>query len=90
MSESDFGEPLEVLHGDELGDLAEVFNDMRDKLQHTTISRDYLDSVLSSMNEAIIVTSAEGTITRINEATSRLLDYSSDELIEVEQAQGLV
>jgi len=81
MSESDFGEPLEVLHGDELGDLAEVFNEMRKKLQHTTISRDYVDSVLSGMNEAIIVTSADGTITRINEATSRLLDYSADELV---------
>jgi len=81
LSESDFGEPLQVLHGDELGDLAEVFNDMRDKLQHTTISRDYVDSILSGMNEAIIVTSADGTITRINEATSRLLDYPADELV---------
>ena len=35
------------LRGDLLGDLAEVFNDMRDKLQSTTISRDYVDSVLS-------------------------------------------
>jgi len=81
MSQSDFGEPLPVLHGDELGDLAEVFNDMRDKLRRTTISRDYVDNVLSSMNEAIIVTSADGTIMRINEATSRLLDYSADNLI---------
>jgi len=81
LSESDFGEPLEVRYGDELGDLAKVFNDMREKLQHTTISRDYVDNVLSGMNEAIIVTSADGTITRINEATSRLLDYSADELV---------
>ena len=48
LSASDFGEPLKVLHGDELGDLAEVFNNMRDKLRRTTISRDYVDSVLSS------------------------------------------
>lgn len=81
LSQSDFGEPLPVLHGDELGDLAEVFNNMRDKLQRTTISRDYVDSVLSNMNEAIIVTGADGTITRINEATSRLLEYSADDLI---------
>jgi diguanylate cyclase (GGDEF)-like protein/PAS domain S-box-containing protein len=81
LSQSDFGEPLEVLHGDELGDLAEVFNKMRDKLRSTTISRDYVDSILSSMNEAIIVTSADGTITRVNKATSRLLGYKSDELV---------
>jgi diguanylate cyclase (GGDEF)-like protein/PAS domain S-box-containing protein len=81
LSQSDFGEPLQVLHGDDLGDLAEVFNKMRDKLRRTTISRDYVDGILSSMNEAIIVTSADGTITRVNEATSRLLGYASDELV---------
>ena len=81
LSDADFGEPLRVLKGDELGDLAEVFNNMRDKLQRTTLSRDYVDRVLSSMNEAVIVTNADGTITRVNEATLRMLSYSEDELI---------
>ena len=80
ISEADFGEPLQVLHGDELGDLAETFNRMRSKLQSTTMSRDYVDSVLASMNEAIIITSPNNTITRVNKATERLLGYSSDEL----------
>jgi diguanylate cyclase (GGDEF)-like protein/PAS domain S-box-containing protein len=81
LSDSDFGEPLEVVHGDLLGDLAEVFNNMRTKLQETTISRDYVDSVLSSMNEAIIVTDSCGKITRVNAATLRMLDYSEDMLL---------
>jgi len=81
LRNADFGEPLEVLHGDLLGDLAEVFNDMRNKLKQTTISRDYVDSVLASMNEAIIVTDADGTIARINAATSRMLEYSEGELV---------
>lgn len=81
LSDSDFGEPLKVVRDDLLGDLAGVFNDMRDKLQRTTLSRDYVDSLLSSMNEAIIVTSDDGTITRINDATSRMLGYSDEELI---------
>jgi len=81
LRDADFGEPLQVLRGDLLGELAEVFNDMRDKLQSTTISRDYVDSVLSSMNEAIIITSTSGTITRINGATARMLDYPEEELI---------
>ena len=81
LSDADFGEPLKVLKGDELGDLAEVFNNMREKLQRTTLSRDYVDRVLSSMNEAVIVTNADGTITRVNEATLRMLSYSEDELI---------
>lgn len=81
LSDADYGEPLQVVKGDLLGDLASVFNDMRDKLRHTTVSRDYVDSVLSSMNEAIIVTSPDGRITRVNEATTRMLGYPDEELI---------
>ncbi len=80
ISESDFGEPLQVLHGDELGDLAETFNRMRSKLQATTMSRDYVDSVLASMNEAIIITSPNNIIIRINKATERLLGYPENDL----------
>ncbi|MGI9260817.1 MAG: putative bifunctional diguanylate cyclase/phosphodiesterase, partial [Woeseiaceae bacterium] len=81
LSGADYGEPLKVRGGDLLADLAAVFNDMREKLKRTTISRDYVDSVLSSMNEAIIVTSPEGIITRVNEATTRMLAYPEAELL---------
>jgi diguanylate cyclase (GGDEF)-like protein/PAS domain S-box-containing protein len=81
LSEADFGEPLRILKGDELGDLAEVFNSMREKLQRTTLSRDYVDRVLSGMNEAVIVTNADGIISRVNEATTRMLNYSENDLV---------
>jgi diguanylate cyclase (GGDEF)-like protein/PAS domain S-box-containing protein len=81
LSDADFGDPLKVLRGDALGDLAEVFNNMRDKLKRTTVSRDYVDNVLASMNEAIIVTSADGSIKRINDATAKMLGYSNAELV---------
>jgi len=81
LSDADFGEPLQVLHGDELGDLAAVFNRMRDKLQATTVSHNYVDRVLGSMNDAIIITSPDGVVTRVNPATTALLGYSEDELI---------
>ncbi len=82
LREADFGEPLPETRGDELGDLASVFNAMRDRLKSTTISRNYVDSILSSMSDSIIVTSRDGTIKRINKATTRLLGYSLDELID--------
>ncbi len=78
--DADFGDPLPVSRGDELGALAEVFNDMRDRLRATTISRDYVDSILSGMNEAIIVTNDAGQIKRINSATTHLLGYDQAEL----------
>jgi diguanylate cyclase (GGDEF)-like protein/PAS domain S-box-containing protein len=81
--DADFGEPLPETGGDELGALASVFNDMRDRLRKTTHSRDYVDSILSGMNEAIIVTSDDGQIQRINQATTHLLGYEQEELEEM-------
>ena len=81
LSDADFGEPLLQTQGDALGRLAGVFNDMRDRLKTTTISRDYVDRILSGMNEAIIVTSTDGTIKRINRATTVLLGFEEDELL---------
>ena len=76
--DADFGDPLPAARGDELGALADVFNDMRDKLRKTTHSRNYVDSILSGMNEAIIVTSEDGQIIGINTATTHLLGYEEE------------
>ena len=78
--DADFGDPLPETEGDELGALASVFNDMRERLRTTTHSRDYVDSILSGMNEAIIVTNDDGQIQRINQATTHLLGYEQEEL----------
>lgn len=80
LSAAEFGEPLDASHDDELGELAAVFNAMRDRLRATTLSRDYVDSILASMNDAIIVTDRNGRIKRINRATTELLGYEAQEL----------
>ena len=81
LRDADFGELLPQTRGDSLGELAAVFNDMRDRLRTTTISRDYVDRILSGMNEAIVITAMDGTIKRINKATTLLLGYEEDELV---------
>ncbi len=81
LRDADFGEPLNEIRDDELGNLAAVFNDMRERLRETTISRDYVDSILSGMNEAIFVTSDDGRIEHINAATTHLLGFQEDELL---------
>ncbi len=83
LRDADFGEPLSQTGDDALGHLAAVFNDMRDRLRATTVSRDYVDRILSGMNEAIVVTTAEGRIKRINRATTELLGYAENELLGV-------
>ncbi|MDX1480323.1 MAG: EAL domain-containing protein [Woeseiaceae bacterium] len=81
LHDADFGSPLPTDPPDDLGELAGVFNAMRDRLRATTISRDYVDSILSGMNEAIIITAADGEIKRINRATTLLLGYEESELL---------
>ncbi len=81
LSDSNFGEPISIQHHDEIGELAQVFNAMREKLRKTTMSRDYVDKMLSGMNEAIIVTDEEGSIIRVNDATTRMLEYAANELL---------
>ena len=80
LRDADFDQPPLETRNDELGELAAVFNDMRDRLRDTTISHDYVDSILSGMNEAIVVTNSAGEIKRINRATTILLGYEEDEL----------
>ena len=81
LRDSDFGEPLAASRAGELGELAAIFNELRHRLRETTLSRDYVDSILSGMNEAIIVTDAEGRIKRTNRATTILLGYDATELL---------
>ena len=82
IGDNDFGEPIPESRDDELSELAAVFNTMRDRLRSTTLSRDYVDSVLSSMNDAIVVTTHDGVIKRINKATTHLLGYDEEELVD--------
>jgi PAS domain S-box-containing protein len=78
------GEPaprLQVRTADEVGELAEAFNEMTRKLRDTTVSRDYLDRVLETMGECLIVTGADGTITRVNTAVCRLSGVGEEDLL---------
>ena len=45
---------------------------MREELTRTTISRDYLETLLNSMGDAVLVASADGRIRTTNAAAQRL------------------
>ncbi len=72
---------LAVRTADEVGELAEAFNEMTRKLRDTTVSRDYLDRVLETMGECLVVTGPDGTITRVNSAVCDLSGVGEDELL---------
>ncbi|MEM9173221.1 MAG: EAL domain-containing protein [Pseudomonadota bacterium] len=77
----DYGKPLALARDDEVGQLANAFDEMRDQLRRTTISRDYMDNVLSSLNDALIVTDNDGVVMHCNSAAVRLTGYTETELL---------
>ena len=73
--------PLPVRTSDEVGELAASFNEMTRRLRATTVSRDYLDRVLGTMGECLVVCGLDGTISRVNKAACRLAGATEEELI---------
>jgi diguanylate cyclase (GGDEF)-like protein/PAS domain S-box-containing protein len=65
----------------ELRELAAAVNAMRTNLRSSTISRDYLDRLLSSMGEALLITDAEGKVERANAAAVELFKQEEATLI---------
>jgi PAS domain S-box-containing protein len=66
---------------DEIGELAHSFNLMAEDLRTKSVSKEYLDNIIHSMADALIVVNPDLTISSMNKATCELLGYSEDELI---------
>ena len=82
IGEGDYTRPLAVVRHDELGDLQFALERMRQKLNETTITKNYLNTVLNSLSDAVLVTSPDGTVKSCNEAAQRLLGYQETDLLE--------
>jgi diguanylate cyclase (GGDEF)-like protein/PAS domain S-box-containing protein len=80
IGEGDYTRPHKVTSNDEIADLEVALDRMRQKLRQSTITNDYLNTVLNSMNDAVLVTSPGGVIRRANEAAVRLFGYKESEI----------
>lgn len=74
-------ERIEVKSNDEVGNLANEFNRMAENLSKTTVSRNFMDDIIESMADSLIVTDASGKIQRVNSSTLKMLGYKEEELI---------
>ena len=81
MGHGDYTRPIELTGDPEFAELREVLEKTRHRLRHSTITRSYLVSVLSGINDAVFVASPEGVIKMANRAACRLLGYGEEELI---------
>jgi diguanylate cyclase (GGDEF)-like protein/PAS domain S-box-containing protein len=81
MGEGDYSRPIEIERRDEFGELANAVERMRRRLRQTTVTKDYLDVVLNSMADAVLMTSPDGHVKRANDAAVRLLGWSEQDLM---------
>ncbi len=72
---------LMIKRNDEIGALANAFDKMTKDLRRTTVSKDYFDNIIKSMNDTLVVISLDTRIISVNKATCELLEYKEDELI---------
>ena len=72
---------VKIKSNDEIGHLAASFNRMTSDLRETTVSKEYVENILKSMDEMLIVLTPKGRIETVNQATCDLLGYRAEELV---------
>ncbi|WP_017471557.1 cell wall metabolism sensor histidine kinase WalK [Amphibacillus jilinensis] len=86
MAEGDFSQKVNVYGSDEIGQLADTFNEMNEKIKvanHTTEEeRRKLSSILANMSDGVIATDEAGSITMMNDPAAILIGQS------IEQVRG--
>jgi diguanylate cyclase (GGDEF)-like protein/PAS domain S-box-containing protein len=80
LGDGDYTRPVAAASEHEFAELAAAVERMREKLRQTTISKNYLDVVLNSMNDAVLVTTPDGHIMRANDAAVQMFGWSEPEL----------
>ena len=72
---------LSIKNKDELGSLAKAFNQMNEALEKTTVSKDYVDNIIETIVDSLIVLDRDKRIVKLNKATLNYLGYKEEELI---------
>ncbi len=72
---------IPLLSNDEVGDLATSFHAMTRSLRETTVSKSYVDEIIRSMADTLMVLDGLGHIRTVNLAAQRLLGYTEQELL---------
>lgn len=81
ISKGNWHTKIEIKNRDELGSLAKAFNQMSEALNETTVSKAYVDNIIKTIINSLIVLNKDKTIVKVNQATLNYLGYTEDELI---------
>jgi PAS domain S-box-containing protein len=80
ISSGDLYHKVAVVSNDEIGKLGAAFNSMTEQLSKTLVSKRYVDNIIKSMMDTLVVTNPDATILTVNRATLDLLGYTEEEL----------
>lgn len=77
----DYSLRVEKNTNDEIGTLVSGFNSMLNTIETTTVSKKFIDSVIASMLDPLVIIDKQGRVTETNYASCKMLGYDRNELI---------
>ncbi len=87
ISRGDFDTQVEIKTGDEIEELGNAFNSMAQQLKRLIslekekTAKEYIENIVNTMGETLIVVDPRGEVKRANKAAFELLGYSEEEVI---------
>ena len=81
IASGDLDKRIHMNSRDEIGMLATSINKMIEDLQKTTVSKAYVDNIIESMIDTLIVIDKNNKIKTVNKSTLKLLGYEEKDLI---------
>ncbi|MHC4946981.1 MAG: sensor histidine kinase [Planctomycetota bacterium] len=81
IKSGNYGVRVPVKSSDELGRLSEAINDVAGSLKRTTVSKNYVNEILQSMADTLLVVDTDAMIVTVNRASVELLGYSERQLV---------
>ena len=76
---------IDIYSNDEIGELTTSFNRMVADVQHFTdkikFSKNYVDNIIKSMINLLIITNEDGIINKVNKASFDILGYHKNDLL---------
>ena len=81
IGQGDYRPPPALKRRDEIGELCDAFRAMSGDLHRTTVSRDYVESILASMTESLALLRPDGTMEKVNDSLCRLVGRTREQLL---------
>jgi PAS domain S-box-containing protein len=81
IAAGDFSRRVEINSRDEVGEVGSAFNLMARQLSTTQVSKDYLDEIIQSIADILIILDKDAIIKEVNQAAVLQLGYDREQLV---------